>query len=86
MVKKSRISTVNMVVLALSISGCSVDLSRIDDRLEPIASPLLSGGETGAALPKTNQPEPYASIVLKNFEEVEFRLDDNLKTLSLIHI
>lgn len=82
MVKKSRISTVNMVVLALSISGCSVDLSRIDDRLEPIASPLLSGGETGAALPKTNQPEPYASIVLKNFEEVEFRLDDNLKTLE----
>ncbi|MDA9865387.1 TolC family protein [bacterium] len=73
------------VAMAMSLAGCSVELPTIDDRLKPIAKPLLVDGadQGGEPILKTSQPEPYASIIRQNYGEVRFRFDDNLRTLEI---
>ena len=70
-------------LLAMSLAGCTNVLPSIDARLKPIAAPLLAdqAGDASNFL-STPQPEPYASIIRKNFNEVQFRFDDNIRTLE----
>lgn len=88
MSRKSRMSTAPAVAIAFVLAGCSVELPTIDGRLEPIANPLLvdESAEGSGPILKTTQPEPYASIIRQNYDEVRFRFDDNLRTLEIARL
>lgn len=83
MTKKLKASVASAAMCAV-LAGCSTDLPTMDERLEPVAMPLFEADEAGAAgLIKTFQPEPYAAIIRQNVLEMQYRFDDNLKTLDI---
>lgn len=85
MLRKLKASATS-AAMGLVVSGCATsDLPTMDERLERVGTALFEAAdkETPASLIKTSQPEPYASIVRQNVSEMQFRFDDNLKTLDI---
>lgn len=86
--RKNRVAAASVTFLAVFLAGCSSALPTIDARLEAVAKPLLDeeNDDRQAFFLKTSQPEPYAAIIRRNVEEIQFRFDDNLRTLEIARL
>lgn len=74
-----------VVAAALMLAGCANIKTDIDPDLQPIADTVLEvpEGPSKPAFFAPAQPEPYASILDKKYQELKFGVDNNQRTLEI---
>lgn len=71
-----------------SLAGCASIKTDVNPALKPIANTVLevkpNSGKSAFFRPA--QPEPYAGILKQKFKELEFGIDNNLRTLEIARL
>jgi len=69
-------------LVAVLCVGCSTIVSEVDPKLTAVAGDVISAKDEGrgAQAPHSAQPNPYAAILQRNFAEMQYRFDTNLRT------
>jgi len=74
------------LILIACTAACSVEQIPIDPELGPVADPLLARAEKKKPTVievQVTQPDPYAALITRNFEDVRFLFDSNSRQLIL---
>lgn len=69
-----------LLSFSLVFTACTAPDPTFDDRLSAVSN---FSSEDSHHTPKTQQPEPYASIIQSNLAESQFQFDDNLRLMEL---